>query len=131
MSHPGKPVIVFQGNNDLEAQIARDILLSATIPVLHIPSLSTGIFGVPQTTRVAVPQEFVERALVALQEAGLEGKPHLPAKGLAAFQETMEDRFPTASPLPRDSRMGRVLGFLVLMIVLLVVLAILFVKNPR
>ena len=107
MAGPGKPVIIFQGSNELEAQIARDVLLSATIPVLHLPSLSTGIFGVPQTTRVAVPEQFVEPALAALREAGLTGEAHPVPTGLAEFRDTVKDRFRPASPLPRDSRMGR------------------------
>jgi hypothetical protein len=115
------PVIIFHGRNEFEAQIARDVLLSAAIPVLHLPSLSTGIFGVPTTTRVAVPEDYVDRALKTLREAGLEAGREERAKGLAAFRETVEERFPLhrASPLPAGSRLARVLVALALFIVIL------------
>ena len=62
METPLRPVVVFQGNSDLEAQIARDSLAAAMIPVLHLPSLSTGIFGMRSNVNVAVPEEYAEQA---------------------------------------------------------------------
>ena len=46
MENPLRPVVVFHGNSEFEAQIARDALTAAEIPVLHLPSVSTGIFAV-------------------------------------------------------------------------------------
>lgn len=122
MSNSQEPVIVFHGENEFEAQAARDILTEASIPVLHIPSLSTGVFGMQQNTRVAVPEKYVEQALAALQEAGLTGRVEPRKRGLASFQETMQNTFPIA-PLPSHTRMTRILigmGVVILALVVLV-----------
>jgi len=121
MPESSPPVIVFHGRNEFEAQVARDILLTAAIPVLHLPSLSTGIFGVPTTTRVAVPEEFVDQAIDALREAGLDAEREERARGLAAFAETVGERFPLhrAAPLPAGSRLAKVLVGLAVIIALL------------
>jgi hypothetical protein len=70
-----RSVVVFHGQNEFEAQMARDVLQTNMIPVLHLPSLSTGILGLRQTTQVAVSEEYVEAALAALEEAGLRSRP--------------------------------------------------------
>ena len=57
----------------VDAQMARDILKEASIPVVHIPSLSTGIFGVPQATRVAVPEEWIQQAERLLKSVNWSG----------------------------------------------------------
>jgi hypothetical protein len=126
MPDPLHPVIVFHGRNELEAQMARDILSSARIPTIHLPSLSTGIFGVAQTTRIAVPADQVEKALEALREAGMEGRPEDVPRGFAAFRDAVNDRLPppTLPHLP-GSRLMRVLVGLAVAIVAVAVLLVL------
>ena len=121
MSEPHRPVIVFHGSNEFEAQLARDVLTAAGIPVLHLPSLSTGIFGSPTTPRVAVPEDYMAAAVEVLEEAGLSPRVEDRARGLDEFRETFQERFPLgrASPLPRGSRLGRVLLLLAVIIVVL------------
>ena len=111
MPDPAHPVIVLHARNEFEAQMARDVLESAMIPVLHLPSLSTGIFGVPQTTRIAVPEDYVDDALEALGEAGLSPKVEETPRGLAAFRDTVNDRFPVGRgpASPRESVLSRVI----------------------
>lgn len=77
-----RPVVVFQGQNEFEAQMARDVLQAAMIPVLHLPSLSTGILGLRQTTHVAVAEDYVEEALATLQDAGFAARAMPPSQGL-------------------------------------------------
>jgi hypothetical protein len=89
-----RPVVVFEGRSELEAQLARDILLSHTIPVLHQPSLTTGMFGTPTTTRVVVPEEYADAAVEALREEGLTAERHAPARGAAEFAEAARDKLP-------------------------------------
>jgi hypothetical protein len=122
MKDPMRPVIVFHAQNELEAQVVRDVLVTAMVPVIHVPSLSTGIFGVPQTLRVAVPQEYVEQALQAMKEAGFEGEASDLPKGIGAFREAMEDRLPRRAPtFTESSSLARVLIGLAVVIVALVV----------
>jgi len=89
-----RPVVVFEASNELEAQLARDILVSHMIPVLHQPSLSTGVFGTPTTTRVVVPEEYAEQAVEALREEGLHASAHAPVRGTAEFAEAARDKLP-------------------------------------
>lgn len=114
MSDAVRPVIVFHGRNEFEAQMARDLLRDAEIPVIHLPSLSTGIFGVAVSTRVAVPEEFVEEALEVLRDAELEAGVEETPRGLAAFEDTMREKFPfhRAPALPEGSHLRRVLTLL-------------------
>jgi len=108
---PTRPVIVLHARNEFEAQMARDVLESAMIPVLHMPSLSTGIFGVPQNTRIAVPEDYVEDAMEALTDAGLNPRVEETPRGLAAFQDTVHDQFPLGRrpASPRESILTRVI----------------------
>jgi hypothetical protein len=121
-----RPVIVFNGRNEMEAQMARDILSHARIPTLHLPSLSTGVFGVSQTTRVAVPADQVEKALEALREGGMEGEAADPVTGFAAFRDTVNDRLPPPHlPNLAGSRLNRVLiglGVAIIAVVFLLLL---------
>jgi len=89
-----EPVIVYHGRNEFEAQMARDVLASAMIPVLHVPSLSAGIFGVARPTRVAVPKEYAEAAVEALRDAGIGGSVQNRPKGLEEFQDAFGEGFP-------------------------------------
>lgn len=91
-----RPVVVFEGSSELEAQLARDVLLSHMIPVLHQPSLSTGMFGTPTTTRVVVPEEYAEQAVEALRAEGLHAEAHAPARGAAEFAEAARDKLPAS-----------------------------------
>ncbi len=111
MPDPAHPIIVLHARNEFEAQMARDVLESAMIPVLHLPSLSTGIFGVPQTTRIAVPEDYVDDAIEALGEAGLSPKVEDTPRGLAAFRDTVHDQFPLGRgpASPRESVLSRVI----------------------
>lgn len=112
-------VVVYHGRTEFDAQLARDVLLTAGIPVVHQPSLSTGILGVPVTTRVAVPGNAVPAALEALSEAGMEGAVEETPRGLAAFNDALAERFPLhrARGLPAGSRMRWVMtGILVLVL---------------
>ena len=94
MAEPIRPVIVFHGRSEFEAQMARDTLQSAMVPVLHVPSLSTGIFGVRQSTRVAVPGRHAEEAIRVLRDAGFAaGEQEMP-RGLDAFTDTFRNAFP-------------------------------------
>jgi hypothetical protein len=87
-----RSVVVFQGQNEFEAQMARDILAAAMIPVLHLPSLSTGILGLRQTIHVAVSEEYVEDALAALEEAGLPAKAVKPTQTLIPLSASQVHR---------------------------------------
>jgi hypothetical protein len=124
---PNRPVIVLHARNEFEAQMARDVLESATIPVLHLPSLSTGIFGVPQTTRIAVPEEYVDDALEALTEAGLSPRVEETPRGLAAFQDTVRDQFflGRGPGSPRESVLSRVIVAVAVVVLAVVVYAFL------
>ena len=123
MTDSMRAVIVFYGRNEFEAQLARDILKSAGIPVIHIPSLSTGMFGVRQTTRVAVPEEYVDDAIEELQEQGLDAHVSETPRWLSAFAETARDKVPVHRNLrlPRESHLWRVLAGLAAAIALLLV----------
>jgi hypothetical protein len=128
MKDPMRPVIVFHAQNEFEAQVVRDALVTAMVPVIHVPSLSTGIFGVPQTLRVAVPHEYVEQALQALQEAGFEGEASELPKGIGAFREAMEDRLPRRAPsFTESSSLARVL--IGLAVIILALIVIVFVRS--
>jgi hypothetical protein len=120
-------VVVFRARNELEAQLARDVLLAAGLPVLHVPSLSTGIFGVAETTRIAVPQDAVEDALLVLAGAGLEGSAEPVPGGLSQFGEAMEGRFPVhrAQPLGAGSSLRWVMITILAVIAGLVVWSLL------
>ncbi|NNF05987.1 MAG: hypothetical protein HKN21_04445 [Candidatus Eisenbacteria bacterium] len=98
-----QPVIVFHGRTEFEAQMARDTLQSAMIPLIHVPSLSTGIFGTARPTRVAVPAEFVEQSIEVLKEAGFDAKPEKAPHGVEEFAGAVQDTFPatTSSGSPR------------------------------
>ena len=109
-----KATIVFHGKGEFEAQMARDALVGAGIPVLHIPSLSTGVFGVPQTTSVAVPEEFAESAVAALKEGGFDARITERAKGVGAFQEMLEQAWPGSVKII----MATIWGFLGLLFVM-------------
>lgn len=123
MEDPMRPVVVYEGRNELDAQNARDVLTTAMVPVIHVPSLSMGLFAVPQTTRVAVPERYAEQAIQVLKDAGLESEATEPQKGFAAFQQTMQDRLPIRPfLLPERSRLGRVLVGLAVAIIVLVLL---------
>lgn len=123
------PVVVFQGSNELEAQIARDVLTAAMIPVLHLPSVSTGIFGTPSTVRVAVPEQYAEQAILAIQDAGLEATSSGVAGGMAAIEEAVREKVVRHSTgpmrLPENSWLRRVLVILGLFIVVLVIATLL------
>lgn len=92
-----QPVIVFHGRTEFEAQMARDTLQSAMIPLIHVPSLSTGIFGTARPTRVAVPAEFVEQSIEVLKEAGFDSKPEEAPRGVEEFAGAARDTFPASS----------------------------------
>lgn len=116
----GRPVVVFQGENEFEAQMARDVLQSAMIPVLHVPSLSTGILGVRHTVYVAVPEEHVEAALEALEEAGLPGKAARPRQTLMML---------SAAQVSRVYELRWIL-ILVALVLAVAVAASLFLRKP-
>ena len=124
MVDPLRPVVVFHGNSEFEAQIARDALNAAEIPVLHLPSVSTGIFGTPSTVRVAVPEEWAEQAIQVIQDAGLEaGRSKIPG-GMAAIGDAVREKvIPIAggpARLPEKSWLRRVLIGLAILILVLV-----------
>lgn len=98
-----RPVVVFQGNSEFEAQIVRDVLEGSMIPVVHIPSISTGIFGVASRVRVAVPEEFAEQAITAIREAGLEPSTSEVPTGMAAVEDAVQEKViaPLTRGLPR------------------------------
>lgn len=123
MPNPSRAVIVYQGRNEFDAQMARDILKDASIPTVHIPSLSTGIFGVPQATRVAVPEEFADAAIEALLEEGFEAHMEENPRGLGAFRDTMREKLPfdRAAEFPEKSQLRRVLVGIAVIILALVV----------
>ncbi len=120
------PVIVFHGRNELEAQLARDVLSGSMIPVVHLPSPSMGIFATAQTTRVAVPEEHVEAALSALADAGLEGAVEERAKGAAAIAESVQDALPfhRMTGLEGSSGLARVILGIAMLILVLAVSAV-------
>jgi len=89
-----KPVIVFTADTVFEAQLARDLLVSAQIPVFHVPGLTTGVFGMRQDTRVAVPEEHVAAAVEVLRDAGFEAEPSAPARGIEEFRGAFRQAFP-------------------------------------
>lgn len=124
MENPLRPVVVFQGNNELEAQIARDILTTAMIPILHLPSVSTGIFGVASSVRVAVPERYAEQAIQAIQDAGLEASSSGAPGGMAAIEDAVREKvIPLVGNPPRfpeKSWLRRVLIVLAILIVVLV-----------
>ncbi len=128
MENPLRPVVVFRGSNELEAQIARDVLTTAMIPILHLPSLSTGIFGVASTVRVAVPEHYAEQAIQAIQDAGLEASASSAPGGLAAFEDAVREKvIPLVGNPPRfseKSSLRRVLIVLAIFIVTLVAITI-------
>jgi hypothetical protein len=122
------PVVVFQGINELEAQIARDVLAAAMIPVLHLPSVSTGIFGVRSTVKVAVPEEYAEQAVEVIQEAGLEAISSRAPGGMAAIEDAVREkivRLPgEPMRLPENSWLRRVLVVLAILIAILVAITV-------
>jgi len=89
-----RPVVVFEGENEFEAQMVRDLLQTAMIPVLHVPSLSTGLFAQRQTTRVAVPEDRAEEAIALLQDEGFHAGETEPPKGLGEVNDAMGRAFP-------------------------------------
>ena len=89
-----KAVIVFTGRTEFEAQLARDLLESSLIPVFHVPGLTTGVFGMRQDTRVAVPEDQVAAAIEILREAGLEAGETEPPRGIAEFTGAFRQAFP-------------------------------------
>lgn len=110
MSGHGDPVVVFEGTNEFEAQAARDVLRAAGVPDLHLPSLSTGIFGVRHSSRVAVPRGWEEQAVQALADAGMDSEPQEPARGMDEFAETFARHIPNKTPnLAGDSHLRWVL----------------------
>lgn len=125
MPDSSRAVVVYHGRNEFDAQMARDILNEASIPVVHIPSLSTGIFGVPQATRVAVPEEFADAAIEALLEQGFEAHTQESPKGFGAFRDTMSEKLPfdRSAQFPERSQLRRVLVTIALVIFALVVWA--------
>ncbi len=127
MTESMRPVVVFHGKNEFEAQMARDALAADSVPVVHLPSLSTGIFGMMQTTRVAVPEDYVEEALEVLQEAGFTGAVEPAPRGLGAFGDAVREAFPVSGRprLEPGSRLGRVLLGVGALLVLLVLIAFL------
>jgi len=129
---PVRPVIVFEGRNELEVQLVRDTLISAMVPVLHIPSTTAGVFGSLETgKRVAVPSEYVDQALAVLRDAGFEGRVSKPARGVAALQQSMESRIPTHEvSLPARSWLRRVLIGLAVAIAALILLALFLQQAP-
>ena len=128
MTEPSvRPVIVFHAKNEFEAQMARDALAAGEVPVLHLPSLTTGLFGMMQTTRVAVPEDCVEEALEVLAEAGFAGAVEEAPRGLNAFGDAVREVFPvTGRPgLGWRSRLFRVWALVGLIALVLVVYAFL------
>lgn len=127
MTESMRPVVVFHGKNEFEAQMARDALAAGEVPVLHVPSLTTGLFGMMQTTRVAVPEDCVEEALEVLGEAGFTGAVEPLPRGLYAFGDAVREAFPVAGKpgLGRGSRLGRVILGAAVLILVLVVFAVL------
>jgi hypothetical protein len=117
-----RPVVVFHAKNEFEAQMARDALSAEEVPVLHLPSLTTGLFGMMQTTRVAVPEDCVEEALEVLAEAGFTGGVESMPRGLNAFGDAVRDAFPVAGKpgLGWRSPLLRVILGVALLIVVLV-----------
>jgi hypothetical protein len=113
-----RPIVVFRGENEFEAQMARDVLETNMIPVLHLPSLSTGILGTRHTTQVAVPEDYVEAALGALEEAGMSGKAMPPLTGLVPFSA------------PQVRRV-RELYWILVMVLLVVAVAAVIVARTR
>ena len=128
MTEPSvRPVIVFHAKNEFEAQMARDALAAGEVPVLHLPSLTTGLFGMMQTTRVAVPEDCVEEALEVLNEAGFTGAVEPMPKGLNAFGDAVREAFPVAGKpgLGWGSNLYRVRAVIGLIVLALVVYAFL------
>ncbi len=128
---PGvRPVIIFHGRNEFEAQMARDILQSAMIPILHIPSLSTGVFGVQHATRVAVAEDHVPQAMEALRDAGFSPAVEEPTRGWDEFRETVREGLPVdrAPAPPNESRLTRTM---LIVLALIVVLGVYFVIRRR
>ncbi len=125
MPTSSRAVIVYHGRNEFDAQMARDILQNASIPVVHVPSLSTGIFGVPQATRVAVPADFADAAIEALLEEGFEAHLEKNPTGFGAFRDTMQEKLPfdRSAEFPEKSQLRRVLVAIALLILALVVWA--------
>jgi hypothetical protein len=125
MTETVKPVVVFHGKSEFEAQMARDALAEAEIPVLHVPSLSTGIFGVMQTTRVAVPEDYVEEALEVLAEAGFAAAVQPLPRGIGAFNDATRAVFPVGEGrrLAWHGRLFRVWALLGLALLALIIYA--------
>lgn len=94
MSQPLRSIIVFKGDNEFEAQMARDILIQEGVPVLHVPSLSTGVFGFRQTTRVAVPETFADQAVATLVEAGFAAGRQERPRGAGALSTMAQEALP-------------------------------------
>jgi hypothetical protein len=89
-----QPVIVYHAGNEMEAQLARDILLTAGIPVLHLPGLSTGIWAIRRDLRVAVPEAAVDEALELLRNEGLDAAVEERARGAGAVDEAVREAIP-------------------------------------
>ena len=91
---PQQPVIVFHAKHEMESQLARDILASQGIPVLHVPGLSTGLFAIRHDLRVAVPSSAAEDAVTVLREEGLEAGIEARARGAGAVVEAVDESIP-------------------------------------
>ena len=89
-----QPVIVFHATSEMEAQLARDVLAAAGIPVLHMPGLATGMFAIRRDLRVAVPPAAVEEALELLRNEGLEAAVEDRARGAGQFEEAVRESLP-------------------------------------
>ena len=87
-------MIVFKGDTEFEAQMARDILTQEGVPVLHVPSLSTGVFGFRQTTRVAVPENYADQAVDTLREAGFKAARQERPRGAGALATMTQEALP-------------------------------------
>lgn len=129
---PVRPVIVFEGRNELEVQLVHDTLTSAMVPVLHIPSPTTWMFGsLESRQRVAVPSEYAEQAVQVLRDAGFEARISTPARGLDAIQQSVSRRFPNREVgLPPQSSLRRVLIGLAVAIAALILLAVFLHRVP-
>jgi len=106
-----KPVIVFTARTEFEAQMAKDLLESSLIPVYHVPGLTTGVFGMRQDTRVAVPEDQVAAAMEILRDAGFAAEERTPPKGLEEFTGAFRQAFPSRGG---HSSLLRILGLVVL-----------------
>jgi hypothetical protein len=89
-----QPVIVYHARNEMEAQLARDILATAGIPVLHLPGLATGMFAIRRDLRIAVPAAAADEALELLRNEGLDAAVEDRARGAASVDEAVRESLP-------------------------------------